>query len=548
MKRGKSTCARLLLWSLVLLLALPPGGIMAQGQGSNGQAMFSQEELDQMLAPIALYPDDLLVQVLMAATYPLEVVQAARWVAINPNLKGDRLAAALEEQPWDPSVKSLVNFPTVLQMMNDRLEWMQMLGDAFLAQEEQVMDTVQQLRERAQAQGNLMTTSEQRVIVDPQSREIMIEPVAPQIIYVPVYDPMIVYGSWWWPAHRPYFYHPRGVIIRSGTVLFGLGVAIGVAWGYAWGGFNWHHHDVVINVTRHVNINNHIDRNRYVTHVTTGGGGQGTWRHDPVHRQGVAYRAPSVAEQYGRGPRPGADTRRDFRGFDRGEAGAPGRGPAGPVAQPPRVAPAPPAARPETPRLPPGPGREPHPAPAPQVRTEAPRPPSAPMQQPRVAPGPAVAKPEPPRQPAPPVQVQPPRPEATPPVRVEPPRPPSAPVQAQQPHPAPAPQVRTEAPRQPAPPVQQPRVAPAPPVVRSEPARQPSAPGRQAVQGVQGPTAFGGSVPGGQAKQFSNRGHESLGGAPAGGQPASANRPAPGGGRPGSAPQGGGHGNPQGKR
>ena len=424
MKGRRGFCIRLLLWSLVLLLAAPPGGIMAQGLSSSGQTIFRQEELDQMLAPIALYPDELLVQVLMAATYPLEVVQAARWVAANPNLRGDQLAASLEQQDWDPSVKSLVNFPSLLQMMNDRLEWMQMLGDAFLAQEEQVMDTVQQLRQRAQAQGSLRTTSEQSVIVDPQSQEIIIEPAAPQVVYVPVYDPMIVYGPWWWPAYRPYYYHPRGVVIRPGFIGFGLGVAVGVAWGYAWGGFNWHHHDVVINVTRNVHVNNRIDRNRYVSHVTAGGGAQGTWRHDPDHRLGVAYRAPAVAQQYGRGPRPGADTRRDFRGYDQGGTGRVAQRPSGPAVQQPQ--------------------QQARPAPAPQAtqpKVEPPRQPAGPVQEPRVAPSPPVARPEPPRQPSAPAQ-QP----------------------QQQARPAPAPQASPEPPRQPAGPVQQPRVAPSPPV------------------------------------------------------------------------------------
>jgi hypothetical protein len=428
--------------------------------------MFSQEQLDQILAPIALYPDDLLVQVLMAATYPLEVVQAARWAQANAGLRGDQLAIALEQQGWDPSVKSLVNFPSVLQMMNDRLDWTQQLGDAFLAQEEQVMATVQQLRQRAQTQGNLVTTSEQSVIMDPQSQQIIIEPAVPQVIYVPVYDPMVVYGPWWWPAYRPFYYHPRGVVVRGGIVGFGLGITIGVAWGYAWGGFNWHHHDVVINVTRNVSINNHIDRNRYVSHVTAGSGGQGTWRHDPVHRQGVAYRAPSVAQQYGRGPRPGADTRRDFRGFAGGQVAVQGSG------------------RPAAP---------------------------------------AQARPEPSRQPSGPAQ--------------------------QQPRPIPSPQVKPEPPRQPTAPVEQPRVTPGPAAARPEPPRKPVSPGRAGVQGVQGPTAFGGSSPGAQTRQFSNRGHESLGGAAAGGQAPSGNKgPARGGSPGGGAPQGGGRDNPHGKR
>lgn len=303
MKSKKGIYARLLLWTLALLLAAPPGGVMAQGQDQGGQPTFRQEELDQMLAPIALYPDDLLVQVLMAATYPLEVVQAARWVQANPNLAGDQLAAALEQQDWDPSVKSMVNFPSVLQMLNDRLEWTQKLGDAFLAQKDQVMDTVQKLRQRAQGQGYLKTTSQERVMVDPQSQEIAIEPPTPQEMYVPAYDPAVVYGPWWWPAYPPYYYYPPGLVITGGFI--GFGVGLGLAWGYAWGGFDWHRHGVSVNITRNARFNNRIDRNWYVSHVTTGGGGQGAWRHDPAHRGGVAYRTPSVAQQFGRGPCPG---------------------------------------------------------------------------------------------------------------------------------------------------------------------------------------------------------------------------------------------------
>lgn len=431
MKSKRGMCARLLLWSLVLLLAAPPGGIMAQSPDSGGQTIFRQEELDQMLAPIALYPDELLVQVLMAATYPLEVVKAYRWVQENPNVKGDQLAAALEQQAWDPSVKSLVNFPSVLQVMNDRLEWTQKLGDAFLAQKDQVMDTVQMLRQKAQAQGYLRTTSEQKVIVEPQTQTVVIEPTVPQVVYVPAYNPTIVYGPWWWPAYPPYYYYPRGRVIAGRVVGFGLGVAVGVAWGYAWGGFNWHHHDVVINVTRNVYINNRIDRTRYVSHVTTGSGGQGMWRHDPVHRGGVAYRSPSVAQQFGRGPLPGADARRDLRGFDRGGAG----------------------------------------------RFVAQRPDRPAVQQPRVTTSPNLP-------------------------RVEPPRKPSSPVQ-------------------------QPRVTTSPRVTKAEPPRKPSSPGRKGIQGLQGPTAFGGVGPGSQTRQSSNRGHESLSSARTGGSAPSGKKISP---------------------
>jgi len=360
MKSKRGMCARLLLWLLVLLLAAPPGGIMAQSPDSGVQTIFRQEELDQMLAPIALYPDELLVQVLMAATYPLEVVQASRWVQANPNLRGDQLAAALEQKDWDPSVKSLANFPSVLQMMNDRLEWTQKLGDAFLAQKDQVMDTVQELRKKAQAQGYLRTTNEQTVIEDPQSQTIVIEPAVPQVVYVPAYNPTIVYGPWWWPAYPPYYYYPRGAVIAGSYIGFGLGVAVGVAWGYAWGGFNWHHHDVVINTSRNVYINNRIDRTRYVSHVTTGSDGQGMWRHDPVHRGGVAYRSPSVAQQFGRGPLPGVDARRDLRGFDRSGTGrVVAQQPDRPVVQQPRVTTSPGITKAEPSRQPAGPVQQP---------------------------------------------------------------------------------------------------------------------------------------------------------------------------------------------
>ena len=347
MKSKRRIYARLLLWSLALLLAAPPGWIVAQAQDSAPQPTFRQEELDQMLAPIALYPDDLLVQVLMATTYPLEVVQAARWVQANPNLSGDQLAAALEQQDWDPSVKSLVNFPSILQMFNDRLEWMQKLGDAFLAQKDQVMDTVQKLRQRAQAQGYLQSTSQERVVVDPQSQAIDLEPADPQMMYVPAYDPTVAYGPWWWPAYPPYYYYPPGLSITDGFIDFG--VPLGLAWGYAWGGFDWHRHGVSINVTRNVRFNNRIERNRYVSQVTMGGG-QGAWRHDPTHRVGVAYRTPSVAQQFGRGPRPGASARQEFRGFDGSGTGrVAAQGPSRQASRQPQIAAAPFQARPEAP-------------------------------------------------------------------------------------------------------------------------------------------------------------------------------------------------------
>ncbi|MGW8185792.1 MAG: DUF3300 domain-containing protein, partial [Desulfobacterales bacterium] len=150
------------------------------------QKAFKPEELEQILAPIALYPDSLLAQVLMASTYPLEVVQADRWAKQSTNLKGDALTAALEKQTWDPSVKSLVNFPEVLTMMSEKLDWTQKLGDAFLAQQKEVMDTVQKLRQKAEEAGNLKTTDEQKVVVEQE--KIIIEPASPEVVYVPTYN------------------------------------------------------------------------------------------------------------------------------------------------------------------------------------------------------------------------------------------------------------------------------------------------------------------------------------------------------------------------
>jgi hypothetical protein len=202
---------QLLTWLLILILAAPPAA-MGQDAGGASKNAFSEEQLAQILAPIALYPDDLLSQILMASTYPLEVVQASRWATQNKNLKGDALAKALEKQPWDPSVKSLINFPPVLDMMNEKLDWTGSLGDAFLAQPKDVMGTVQKLRAKAEAEGNLKTTKEQKVIVEKETQTIIIEPADPEVIYVPAYNPTVVYGPWWYPAYPPYYYYPPGYV------------------------------------------------------------------------------------------------------------------------------------------------------------------------------------------------------------------------------------------------------------------------------------------------------------------------------------------------
>jgi len=308
MKKAKAY-VRVVSWIIIGLLALPME-ITAQGQGGTPPPAFQQAELEQILAPVALYPDDVLSQILMAATYPIEIVEADRWVKQNSGLKGNALSAALEKQGWDPSVKSLVNFPQVLAMMSDKLDWTNKLGNAFLSQQPDVMKAVQSLRRKAKDSGNLTTTKEQKVIVEKET--IIIQPASPQVIYVPTYNPVVVYGAWPYPSYPPYYYYPPGYVAAASAFSFAAGVAVGTAWGYAWGNCNWHGNNVNVNVNKNITINNNINRNVYAKQYQ---GGSGAWRHDPSHRQGVAYPNSATAQRYGQpGARP-TGAQREARGY-----------------------------------------------------------------------------------------------------------------------------------------------------------------------------------------------------------------------------------------
>ena len=290
--------------------------------------VFSPGELEQLAAPIALYSDPLLAQVLMAATYPLEVVQAARFVQGNPTLQGAPLNDALKAQNWDDSVKALTLFPQVLNMMNDRLDWTQKLGDAFLGQQADLMDAVQRLRARAQAQGMLTTTPQQIVTVEPTPAQpiIQIVPANPEVVYVPVYNPLVVYGPWPYAAYPPYYYYPAGWPAVGAFFSFGLGIAVGAA---LWGGYDWHRHDVVINPTRYnsftrnVNVESRWGRVERRA-VTLPAGGGLAWQHDVQHRRGVEYRTPATQQRFGRTPPQNVPAREPFRG--RPEQGQPNLG------------------------------------------------------------------------------------------------------------------------------------------------------------------------------------------------------------------------------
>ena len=310
-------CVAVVASAAFLTLVLPVAAQDMQGPPPGAQPVaappMSQDQLDSLLAPIALYPDQLLSQVLMAATYPLEVVQAARFVKANPNLTGPALDDALQHQDWDPSVLSLAAFPQVLDMMNEHLDWTQRLGDAFLDDEAAVMNTVQSLRLRAQQAGNLQSNEQQKVVV--QERTIIIEPAQPQVVFVPVYNPTVVFGPWWAPAYTPWFWYPPPIWgfppYRSGAfvggVFWGRGWAI-TANNWGWSRPNWNNRTINITINnnnRWTNRPQFRDRNR-----------DGNWNHSPGNRRGVAYRDRQTGNRYRPTSDSGVRSRQDFRGRD----------------------------------------------------------------------------------------------------------------------------------------------------------------------------------------------------------------------------------------
>ncbi len=286
--------------------SLPPASAQpASAQPAAAGKTFDQPELEQLLAPIALYPDALMAQVLMASTYPLEIVQAARWVKANPGLKDKALEDALQQQPWDASVKSLAVFPQVLTMMSEKLDWTQKLGDAFLAQQKDVLDTAQALRAKASKEGSLQDSKEQKVVTTTENNTtvIKIEPTNPEVVYVPTYNPTVVYGAWPYPAYPPYYYYPPGYVAGGALLGFTAGVIVG---GALWGNCNWGRGDVNVNVNRYNNFNR--------TNISNS-----NWNHNVNHRGGVPYGDRNVSQQYGKGQRADAASRDEFRG--RAEAG-----------------------------------------------------------------------------------------------------------------------------------------------------------------------------------------------------------------------------------
>jgi hypothetical protein len=260
--------------------------------------VLSANQLDDLVAPIALYPDPLLSQVLVASTYPLEVVEALQWMQRNPSLAGAALTQAAQQQPWDPSIQALVPFPGLVKQLNQDIAWTTNLGNAFLSQQGDVMDAVQRMRVKAQQAGKLSTTMQQTVTTtnDGGQPAIEIEPANPQVIYIPEYDPAYIWGASLYYPYASWYYPPFGPGIYFG---FGRAIPIGLwfggGWG-GWGGWGWHPgwggHNIIVN-------NSFIHRYNY--NVSRGGGlsGRSNWSHDVSHRGGVPYSTPALSSRYG---------------------------------------------------------------------------------------------------------------------------------------------------------------------------------------------------------------------------------------------------------
>jgi hypothetical protein len=307
---------------VVVAVAIVPGDTLASApfppsppvQSSDQGPRIPPEQLDSLVAPIALYPDPLLAQTLAASTYPLEIIQLQQWLARNPGLKDKALADAVAKQPWDPSIQALSGLPDVVKRLADDIQWTTDLGNAFLAQQSDVMDAVQRTRQKAQDKGNLKSGEQQRVetkVIENKS-VIVIEQANPQVVYVPSYDPVVVWGAPLYP-YPPIYYPPAGYYAAGLAISFGVGVMMGAFWGGGWGwGCGWGGNNININnnnnFIRNSNIgggnrNNIGGGNRPSQLPSRGGvgGGRGdsNWRHNPQHRGGAPYRDRATADRFG---------------------------------------------------------------------------------------------------------------------------------------------------------------------------------------------------------------------------------------------------------
>jgi len=309
--------------TMVCVMALVPGDTLAymtsprssQAPSSAGQATkIPPDQLDSLVAPIALYPDPLLAQTLAASTYPLELIQLQQWLAKNPGLKDKALADAVAKQPWDPSIQALAGLPDVVKRLADDIQWTTDLGNAFLAQQSDLMDAVQRMRMKAQDKGNLKSTEQQKVEtkVAENKTVIVVEQANPQVVYVPSYDPVVVYGPPVYP-YPPIYYPPWGYYAAGVAISFGVGVMMGAFWSGGWGwGCGWGgNNNITINNNNNFNRNSNIGSgNRPSNQPARGGGnrdnigggnrgGDASWKHNPQHRGGAPYKDRATADRFG---------------------------------------------------------------------------------------------------------------------------------------------------------------------------------------------------------------------------------------------------------
>jgi len=286
------------------LLIMAEGGRLPAQQPPQlpppSQALDSNQ-LDDLVAPIALYPDPLLSQILVASTYPLELVQAAQWLGRNPGLAGTGIAQAVQHQNWDPSIQALVVFPDLVKRLNQDITWTTSLGNAFLSQQADVMDAVQRMRLKAQQAGKLSSTSQETVTTTNDSGQpiIDIEPSNPRVIYLPNYDPAYIWGPSLYYPYASWFYPP-------GYYGFGLGIQMGFYFGGGWGGWGWHPgwggHNIVVN-------SSFVHRYAFNSRGSASLSGTSAWAHDASHREGVPYSNAAVANRYRGAARQNLQTR-----------------------------------------------------------------------------------------------------------------------------------------------------------------------------------------------------------------------------------------------
>ncbi len=315
------------LTALLCILLLVPGETLARtawqeqqaDAAPEAEAKIPPEQLDSLVAPIALYPDPLLAQVFAASTYPLEIIQLEQWLAKNKELKDEALVEAVKKQPWDPSIQGIAALPDLVKRLAEDIKWTTDLGNAFLAQQSDVMESVQRMRKKAQDKGSLKTTEQQKVetkVVE-SKQVIVIEQANPQIVYVPSYNPVVVYP----PPPPAYPYPPppsAGYVAAGMAISFGVGVMMGAAWGGGWGyGCGWGHNDVNVNVNNNFNRNANINRGGNTTNI---GSGNTSWQHNSAHRGGTPYANNTTANRYGGTTRGGTASARQQGG--RTQAGA----------------------------------------------------------------------------------------------------------------------------------------------------------------------------------------------------------------------------------